>query len=117
MSRLRPSPLPVGDEAPVLHGAGAEVGDGDHVLLGQRVGHVEVVLKVPKHLGSDALRVGNLGGNSIALKVSGHFTGQLLVQSYSWYNTGSPWWSGATFVYFIFEVPQCCPTALQFLPN
>ena len=45
--------LPVGDEAPVLHGAGAEVGDGDHVLLGQWERGVEVILVVRKDLRSD----------------------------------------------------------------
>ena len=35
---------PVGDEAPVLHGPGGEVRNGDHVVLLERVGHVEEVL-------------------------------------------------------------------------
>ena len=52
--------LTVRDQAPVLHCSGYKVRDGDHVLLGQRVWHVEVVLKVPQHLGPDALRVGDL---------------------------------------------------------
>ena len=30
------APVPVGDEAPVLHGPGSKVRDSDHVLLGQR---------------------------------------------------------------------------------
>ena len=45
--------LPVGDEAPVLHGPGAEVGDGDHVLLGQRERRVEVSLVVGEDAGPD----------------------------------------------------------------
>ena len=45
--------LPVGDQAPVLHGARAEVGDGNHVLLRQREGGVEVVLVVGEDLRPD----------------------------------------------------------------
>ena len=36
--------IPVGDEPPVLHGAGGEVRNGDHVVLLEGVGHVEEVL-------------------------------------------------------------------------
>ena len=36
----------VGDEAPILHGAGAEVGDGDHVHLGQGKGAVKGLLVI-----------------------------------------------------------------------
>jgi hypothetical protein len=32
--------LAVGNQAPVLHGAHGELGDADHVQLGQRVGHL-----------------------------------------------------------------------------
>ena len=45
--------LPVGDQAPVLHGTGGKVGDGNHVLLGQRELHIEVVLKELEYLWSN----------------------------------------------------------------
>ena len=45
--------LSVGDQAPVLHCACAEVGDGDHVLLGQGEGGVEVILVVREDLRSN----------------------------------------------------------------
>ncbi len=37
--------LSVGDEAPVLHGARDEVGDGDHVLLRKGVGNLKEVTR------------------------------------------------------------------------
>lgn len=48
--------LAVGDQAPVLHGARAEVGNGDQVDLGQGIGDVEVLLIVGQHLGGDFQR-------------------------------------------------------------
>lgn len=41
--------MPVGDEAPVLHGTSCKVREGDHILLGERVGQAEVFLKEGKH--------------------------------------------------------------------
>lgn len=45
--------LPVGNQTPVLHGTGDEVGDGDHVLLRQGVRHAEVVLEEVGDVGAD----------------------------------------------------------------
>ena len=45
--------LSVGDQTPVLHRARTEVGDGNHVLLGQWEGGVEVILVVRQDLRSD----------------------------------------------------------------
>ena len=45
--------LPVRDQPPVLHRPRAEVGDCNHVLLGQGERGVEVVLVVRQDLGSD----------------------------------------------------------------
>ena len=35
--------LPVCDEAPVLHGSGSKVRDGDEIHLGEGIGHSKVV--------------------------------------------------------------------------
>lgn len=40
----------VSDQTPVLHGARSKVRNGNHVLLGKRVGDTVVVLKVGKNL-------------------------------------------------------------------
>ena len=49
--------LAVGDEAPVLHRAVADAGDGDLVELGQRVGDAEVLAEERQHLLGDVHRV------------------------------------------------------------
>ena len=40
----------VGDAAPVLHGPRGEVGNGDVVQLGQRVGDVEIIVEISQQL-------------------------------------------------------------------
>lgn len=49
--------LPIGDESPVLHGTCREVRNGNHVLLGEWVGLVEVVFEKGQHSRSQFLRV------------------------------------------------------------
>lgn len=48
--------LPVGDEAPVLHGPSCKVGDGDQVQLGEGVGHPKEALVGGKHSGRNLQR-------------------------------------------------------------
>ena len=49
--------LPVGNQSPVLHSPGPEVGDGNHVLLGEGEGDLEVVLEELQDLGPDIPRL------------------------------------------------------------
>ena len=35
--------IPVSNKAPIFHSARSKVGNGNHVLLGKRVGDVEIV--------------------------------------------------------------------------
>ena len=57
---------PVGDEAPVLHGPGREVRQGDHVLFGEGEGDVEILFEEPLHGGPDGLRVLGLANRLLA---------------------------------------------------
>lgn len=58
--------LSVGDQAPVLHGSCTEVRNGNHVLLGQREGCLEVLLVVGEDLRANLSRPLRLAVASLA---------------------------------------------------
>ena len=45
--------FPIGDQAPVLHGTEAEVGQGDHVHFGEGKLLIEVLLEELENLGTN----------------------------------------------------------------
>ena len=74
---------PVSDQAPVLHCPGAEVRDGNHILLRQWVGHIEVVSEVVRDVGADVQGVSHpmfLRRRGINPELGSVYQGQLLLK-------------------------------------